>query len=220
MNLHLNFSPLAARSRAFTAFLLAITYFSSQAQSQNQISSFRGIDLGSELVSPERSECPKRAGDYIFPVGEDFKKLMAGRQCWASFNSFSMKLSSPLFVMRQIHNVDQLPGMLSTVGTIVQDGRIEAMESLFGRESYLVFRDAMVEKYGPYDKEERVTLQNRLGATFFGRRATWTRPGSLLQIDEVIDGNNLAAISIFSKKYLDSLVASRNEQKSNLKNGL
>lgn len=206
--------------RVGTAILALMIFVPTYSQPNTSIQTFRGIDLGSELKSTERAECPRAEGEYVFPVGDDFRQRMGDRQCWTAMNSFALKLSSALFAFYQIHNVPQLPGMLPTVGTVLLDGRIEAMESLIARTSYQIVRDAMTEKYGSFDKEERISFQNRLGATYVGRRSTWTRQGSLLRVDEILEGSELAAVSLYSRKYLDSLRASNSGARSRIKDGL
>lgn len=200
--------------------VIASVSFVSHGQAPIPIKSFRGIDIGSDLKTVDRTECPRSGINYIFPIGDEFEKIMAGRQCWAAMNSFALKLSSPLFALHQIHNVSKVPGVLSTVGTVIMNGRIEAMESLFGRQSYINVRDAMVDKYGPFDKEVTITFKNRLGESYAGRRATWSRSNATLIIDEQLESGDFSAISVYSKKYLDSLSSASGSTRDSIKNGI
>ena len=188
---------------SFAALLVAMPVVA-LGQAQSSITSLRGIELGSELKTSTRSECPRESGQYVFPVGDEFRTRMGDKQCWTSMNSFALRLSSPLFAQYQVHNVSEIQGMLSTVGTSIVDGRIEAMESVFGRGGYEAFREALVQRYGRFDKEEPVVLQFRTGASITVRRATWSRPESTLRIDERVESMDVGAVSLYSRKWLDS----------------
>ncbi len=185
------------------ALLLAVPLLS-HGQTLAVVNSLRGIKLGEELKASMRPECPKEAGNHVLPVGDDFHSRMGNQQCWTSMHSFALRLSTPLFAMHQVHNVEGIQGMLSTVGTSLIDGRIEAMESLFNRGAYESFREALVQRYGQFDKEEPVVLQYRSGPSITVRRATWSRPEALLRIDERVDSMDIGAVSVYSRRWLDA----------------
>lgn len=197
-------------SGSFAALLLAIP-FAALGQAPSAIISLRGIELGSELKTSTRPECPRESGQYVFPVGDEFRTRMGDKQCWTSMNSFALRLSTPLFAQYQVHNVSEIQGMLSTVGTSIINGRIEAIESVFGRGGYEAFREALVQRYGRFDKEEPIVLQFRTGASIAVRRATWSRPESMLRIDERVESMDVGAVSLYSKTWLDSQRSAKKE---------
>jgi hypothetical protein len=87
--------------------------------------------------------------------------------------------------------------------TITVDGG--AVVAMYLRTDGIAGQDAamraLIRKFGPPLTSHVDRLQNRMGAQFAGRRATWRRPGIIVTFDSTAEGLDDGAINIMTTSY-------------------
>jgi hypothetical protein len=124
-------------------------------------------------------------------------------------------LAEPIVSLpRRYQRVGDIP--VNQPAITFRDGKIEAIDLVFGYAYYEIMKDALIEKYGSPTNRTVDVVKNRLGATFNSEVLSWKRDdGGILMIER--SGNlDLSTVMIYSQAYEKAL---EKEKRSRAKKG-
>lgn len=148
--------------------------------------SFMGMKFGEALVT-QISECPS---DITKVITENIR-------CYETISA-----NAELY---EAHNLANIGIPVDDIYPKVKNGVLEGVDLTFRHYDHLKMFDLFKAKYGEPTKAEKVTLQNRMGASFTGVEYKWVGKSVNIVLSEYGSKVDEGRVSVFTRNYIDSL---------------
>lgn len=213
---------------ASIALAAVIVLYSSQAPAQAQwteeVTNFRGIEIGTKLT--DIPECPKRPNAllrdryydyYSDDSAKDYPEEFKGKVCWKIPQDPPLIRGGKSVVLS---NLSFIKGAGREAVVSIVDGSIEAIDVRFLSHYATEFREAFIEKYGSPSKRTVRQYQNSLGATYDGLSLSWYGQKVTLTFDEISGSLEWGLMAMRSHRFDHALRQQQEGAKANVKSRL
>lgn len=120
----------------------------------------------------------------------------------------------------KVHNLANIGIPVVDITPVVKNGMFEGIYLTFRQFDYLKMYDLFKAKYGEPTKVEKITLQNRMGASFTGVECKWLGKSVNIVLSEYGSKIDEGQVTVFTHNYINTIGKESKSKAEEFKNNL